>query len=102
MPGLKLDKFEDNNAQKEIKNGYAVVATINANDASGLNWKKSVFEKGNDNDEIIPEPASQTGRTPKISKYGGRKLLNDFNFKYREIPIIPPILQNSIPVIRVK
>ena len=74
---------------------------INAIVGSGLNSKKSVLEKGNDSEEIIPDADNQTGITARINKYFeiDRELLN---FKYLEIPIIPPTLHRNIPVINVK
>ena len=74
---------------------------INATVGSGLNSKKSVLEKGNDSEEIIPDADNQTGITARISKYFeiDRELLN---FKYLEIQIIPPTLHRNIPVINVQ
>ena len=39
IPNLKPDNLDVNNAEKEIKKGYAQVATINPNVGSGLNSK---------------------------------------------------------------
>jgi hypothetical protein len=88
-------------SEREIKKGYANDAIIKAIVGSGLNSKKSVLEKGKEREEIIPDADSQTGITAKINKYfkTGSELLN---FKYREIPIIPPILHKNIPIIKVK
>ena len=68
---------------------------------SGLKLKKSVLEKGNDKEEIIPDADNQTGITPKINKNFETEL-ELLNFKYLEIPINPPTLHKNIPVIKVK
>ena len=88
-------------SESEIKKGYANDAITKAIVGSGLNSKKSVLEKGKDNEEIIPDVDNHTGIIAKTSRYFtvGEQLLN---FKYLEIPIIPPILHRNIPVIKVK
>ena len=54
--------------ENEIMQGYANDATTKANKGSGLNSKKSVLEKGKDNEDIIPEPDNQTGKIARIVK----------------------------------
>ena len=61
-----------------------------------------MFENGNDNEEITPDPASQTGRVAKTSKYFAKLFLEFLFCKNLEIPNIPPKLQNNIPPSKVK
>ena len=100
-PNLKSDNLNAKNIEIEIRKGYPKEATKNASTGSGLNSKKSVLENGNDNEESIPEPDSQTGTTAKIIMYAETEPLL-LIFKYLEMPTMLPMLHKNIPVISMK
>ena len=96
LPNLNKDIKEN-----AIRNGNPRDAITYAVNGSGLNSKKSVFEKGSDKDEIIPDADSQTGRIARTFKKFGSLFLNEQVDKNLEIPIAPPKPQNNIPNIKV-
>ena len=96
FPNLNRDIKEN-----AIRNGNPRDAITYAVSGSGLNSKKSVFEKGSDKDEIIPDADSQTGIIAKTFKKFGSLFLKEQVVKNLEIPIAPPKLHNNIPNIKV-
>ena len=96
FPNLNKDINE-----KLMRNGNPKDAITYAVRGSGLNSKKSVSEKGSDNDEITPDADNQIGRTDKTFRKFGSLLLNEQIDKNLKMPMAPPKLHNNIPNIKV-